>query len=130
MAVERLDHVNIRTDDIPGTVQFFADVLGLIPGPAPGRPPETHVWMLDQNGGALVHINAKRSDDGEGAPGAIHQGAIHHIAFACTGYDDLLRELSRRGVERRETYSEDLGLRQVFFHEPNGTRIECGFSGS
>lgn len=122
MRIKRLDHVNIRTDDIPGTVQFFTDVFGLTSGPAPGLPPERYVWMRDDSGAAPVHINAKRPGDGEGAA-----GAIHHFAFACDGHDDLLAVLGRLGVEWVESRNDALKMRQVFFLEPNGARIECSF---
>ncbi len=54
-------------------------------------------------------------------------GAVHHIAFDCAGYEDFVAKLERLGVAYDENHVEEIDLRQVFIHEPNGVMVECNF---
>lgn len=129
MRVEKLDHVNIQTRDLDGTAQFFADVLGLERRPPPGLDPETNTWMYDDQDRPIVHLSMpgtllgeSRDDDARGGG-----GAVHHIAFDCAGYADFIAKLERLGVPYGENHVEEIDLRQVFIHEPNGVMVECNF---
>ena len=58
MRVAALDHVNIITADLEGTVRFYAELLEL--EPLDGPPPLTHEnarWLYDESGRAILHIN-------------------------------------------------------------------------
>ena len=55
MGVKLLDHVNIQTADLAGTVDFYVDVIGLEQGARPttiGRP---GAWLYC-NGRPLIHL--------------------------------------------------------------------------
>ena len=86
MRVEALDHVNIITADLDGSVRFYADLLDL--EPRDGPPPLTHQnarWMYDKAGRAIVHINSlecPRAYDREVRAGPT--GALHHVALRCS----------------------------------------------
>ena len=57
MAVLSLDHVNIRTADVPATTAFFRDLLGLRAGIAPGASSiEQGCWIYDGQDRHIVHI--------------------------------------------------------------------------
>ena len=56
MTVKLLDHVNIHTADLAGTIDFYVDVIGLNQGDRPtavGRPGAS----LYCNGRPLIHLN-------------------------------------------------------------------------
>ena len=131
MHVEALDHVNIITADLEGTVRFYADLLDL--EPRDGPPPLTHQnarWMYDRAGRAIVHINSlecQRAYDREVRAGPT--GALHHVALRCSGYEEVRARLSRRGIGHQLNEVAAVGLRQIFVLDPNQVLLELNFFG-
>ena len=131
MKVNALDHVNIITSDLDGTARFYAELLGLErrEGPPP-LTPQTAAWMYDAAGRAIFHLNSvdcPRTYAREVAPGAT--GSIHHVALACSGYDEMIARLDARGLERQVNTVAAVGLRQIFTMDPNGVLLELNFFG-
>lgn len=131
MQVQALDHVNVVTEDMEATTGFYAAVLGLERRNAP-PPIEPHQvqWMFDCAGRPLVHI--AHADFQRQRGRAVHSGeptgAIHHIAFTCTGYAALIERLEAMGLEHRVSTIESIGLRQVFVADPNRVLLELNFA--
>ena len=132
MRVDALDHVNVITADLEGTVRFYAELLGL--EPRDGPPPLTHEnarWMYDQSGRAVVHINTldcPRAYERGVAPGPT--GALHHVALRCSGYEELRARLARRGLEHQINLVSAIGLKQIFVLDPNQVLLELNFFGA
>jgi catechol 2,3-dioxygenase-like lactoylglutathione lyase family enzyme len=55
---------------------------------------------------------------------AASTGAVDHIAFNGTDYDAVRARLREHGVEPAENEIPAVGLRQLFFEDPNGVKIE------
>ena len=132
MKVNALDHVNIITPDLVGTARFYAEVFGLERrnGPPPLTPNNAQ-WMYDDAGRAIFHINSvdcPRTFEREVAPGPT--GSIHHVALACSGYDDMIARLDARGMDRQVNTVAAIGLRQIFTMDPNGVLLELNFFGA
>ena len=132
MKVRALDHVNIIAADLDGTARFYAELFGLERrnGPPP-LTPDTAQWMFDDAGRAIFHINSvdcPRTFQREVAPGPT--GSIHHVALACSGYDDMIARLDARGMERQVNTVAAIGLRQIFTMDPNGVLLELNFFGA
>ena len=131
MHVAALDHVNIITADLEGTVRFYAQLLEL--EPRDGPPPLTHEnarWMCDGSGRAIVHINTRecpRAYDREVAAGPT--GALHHVALRCSGYEELRTRLTRRGIGHQLNEVAAAGLKQIFVLDPNQVLLELNFFG-
>ena len=53
---------------------------------------------------------------------------IDHVAFEAEGYDELLGRLAAAGVDVTANAVPG-GVRQLFFDDPNGARIELVVSG-
>lgn len=129
MRVNALDHVNIIAADLTGTARFYAELLGLEPRNAP--PPLTPTnaqWMYDGAGRALIHINSldcPRQYDREVRPGPT--GALHHVAFRCSGYEAMLARLKARSAQYRVNHVTAVNLRQIFTEDPNGVLLELNF---
>ena len=120
MTVKLLDHVNIHTADLAGTIDFYVDVIGLSQGDRPttiGRP---GAWLYC-NGRPLIYLNqVEQSRHGD-------TGAIDHVAFETEGYDDVAAKLTRRGVPFQTKELADFRIRQIFVHDPNGVKLELNF---
>ena len=129
MRVEALDHVNIITADLEGSVRFYTALFGL--EPRDGPPPLTHEnarWMYDVAGRAVIHINSlecPRAYDREVRAGPT--GALHHVALRCSGYEELRSRLARHGLEHRINVVAAIGLRQIFVLDPNHVLLELNF---
>lgn len=131
MAVEALDHVNVVTTDLDRAESFYRDLLALETRPAP--PPLTHEtarWMFDTSGRAVLHLNSldlPRLFDRDMVPGPT--GALHHIAFRCTGFDDTLARITAMALDHRRNEVTAIGLRQIFVADPDGVLLELNFFG-
>jgi len=129
MRVEALDHVNIITADLEGSVRFYTALFGL--EPRDGPPPLTHEnarWMYDVAGRAVIHINSlecPRAYDREVRAGPT--GALHHVALKCSGYEELRARLAEHGLEHRINVVAAIGLRQIFVLDPNQVLLELNF---
>lgn len=131
MTVEALDHVNIVTRDLDRAERFYRDLLTLETRAAP--PPLTHEtarWMYDSGGRAVLHLNslaAPRHFDRDMTAGPT--GALHHVAFRCVGYDDVLARVVALGIDHRSNAVTAAGLRQIFLSDPDGVLLELNFFG-
>lgn len=138
----RLEHWNLRTFDLDGTIAFYEDVVGLRSGPFPGKPgagawlydetdiPVVHVVRLDcsQREREMARISARLSD--LGPPVDLDRrgsGVIDHVAFACNGLPATRSRLADRGVPFREVSFPRLGLTQILVCDPNGVVLELNF---
>jgi len=128
--VEALDHVNIITDRLDETAEFYGRLLGLVRKDAPPPlTPETATWMFDAENRAIIHINSLdcyRTYDREVQPGEL-TGALHHVALRCTGYEEVKDRLDAMGAEYQENLVSAISLRQIFTPDPNNVLLELNF---
>ncbi len=132
MNVNALDHVNIITDRLDATAEFYRSLLGLERrnGPAP-LTPQNAQWMYDGHDRPIIHINAvdcPRAFEREVEPGSL-TGAIHHVALNCSGYDEVLGRVQSLGNDFQINTVEAIGLRQIFTADPNNVLLELNFFG-
>lgn len=135
MPIVRLDHINVRTADVPSTLAFFRDVLQMTVVPPPGRRDvEEAGWVLDHSGHPAVHVVGANLPfpvhDAELAPASNGSGAIHHVAFDCTGFEEMQARLTSLGLTFTEHQIPQIPLRQIFVKEANGILIELNFRGA
>lgn len=117
----RLDHINVRTDDLESVKVAFTDLLGLTEGERPPFPNPGH-WLYGE-GRPIVHLS---SDNGEEAGNST--GALDHIAFHDDDFNGLIARLERAGIGYDKRIVPGSGVRQVFFRIPHGIRIEVNFT--
>lgn len=139
MPIQKLAHFSVRTTDVPATVRFYSEVLGLANGwrPAFDFP---GAWLYcggDTPDHAVVHvIGVDRQDPkglrdylGERDEAALRGGAaVDHLAFAATDLAGMRDKLRRLDVPFRERTVPNLGLRQLFCEDPSGVVIELNFA--
>ena len=133
MGVSAIAHVTLLSDNIDATRDFYCETLGLRVGERPPLPFPGH-WLYGDDG-PLVHI-ADRTVYLEharaiGLPAPAAAGPpIDHIAFAASDYEEASARLERGGVSAVRNSVPGVGLRQLFFSDPDGVRIEIGVVGA
>lgn len=134
MPLTHIEHFLVAADDIDATRDWYARVLGMTSGSHPDFGFPVH-WMylgeLD-----VVHIGPSARMAGEIQKqylGRTSQkfeegtGAIDHIAFRASGLRGILEHLKREKIEFRQRRANGQALFQLFFHDPNGIKIELNF---
>lgn len=130
MRVNALDHVNIITDDLHGTARFYAELLDLEvrDGPPPFTPDQVQ-WVYDDAGRPIIHVNALGAFqvfERDARPGPA-TGAVHHVAFNCSGHAEMIERLETRGLDHSCNEVGSIGLKQIFVVDPNGVLLELNF---
>lgn len=120
MPANAMNHFTILTDDVPTTVAFYRNLLGLTEGP---RPPLAFpgAWLY-AGGTAILHIVGGRERD------ELKPGVIDHMAFSATDLSETLALLTSRNIAHTCRRLPGGGPWQVFFHDPNGARVELDFA--
>ncbi len=120
-----LNHINIRTADLEGTRDFYAEVLGLEEGFRPPFPSPGH-WMYSGDA-PIVHISpSEPASDVRTNPVGMGNG-LDHFAVWGTGLDDQLATLAGHGIDYEKRLAGGGRVVQLFFEDPNGVVIELGF---
>ena len=125
MPIERMDHFTVLTTDAIGTAEFYSSVLGLEPGPRPNFA-FPGVWLYSGNR-PVLHVVEKD----EVPAGA---GVLDHMAFWGSDLASLVAKLKARSIaydlHRVPDGGPTAGVWQLFFHDPNGARVEVDLAAS
>jgi len=134
MPLQRIEHFLVAADDIDATRDWYARVLGLTPGPHPdfgfpvhwmyiGDTDVVHIGPSARHAGAVQREYLGRTS--QGTPSGT--GAIDHIAFRATGLRETVARLRAEAIDFRQRRANGQALVQLFFHDPNGVKIELNF---
>jgi catechol 2,3-dioxygenase-like lactoylglutathione lyase family enzyme len=135
MPLTHLEHFLVAADDVDGTRDWYARVLGMQAGPHPDFGFPVH-WMY-VNGVDIVHIGPSAKNAGEIQRkylGRLSQkseegtGALDHIAFRATGLRSMLEHLRREQVPFTQRRANGQALFQLFLFDPNGVKIELNYA--
>ena len=134
MPLSHIEHFLVASDDIDATRDWYARVLGMTSGPHPDFGFPVHWMYLGQND--VVHIGPSarmagdiqkkylgRTSQANGAG----TGALDHIAFRATGLRGMLEHLRLEKISFTQRRANGQALFQLFFHDPNGIKIELNF---
>ena len=137
MPISHIEHFLVASDDIDATRDWYARVLGMAPGPHPEFGFPVH-WMY-LGGVDVVHIgpSAKQASEAQrkylgrtSQDSGTGTGALDHIAFRATGLRDMMEHLRKEKVAFNQRRANGQALYQLFFHDPNGIKIELNFDGA
>jgi len=119
MQLARLEHVNIRTANLAGMVDWYCTVLGMRHG---DRPPFDTIgaWLYVGDIPA-VHLVEEAEQPQTQDP------KLEHFAFSATGLAGLLAHLDDRGIAYHTARVAELGLLQVNVFDPDGNHIHVDF---
>jgi catechol 2,3-dioxygenase-like lactoylglutathione lyase family enzyme len=129
MSVTEMEHVLVLSEDIEASRDFYCNVVGLQVGERPplefpgywlyaGRTPCVHVADRTRYLRHAAWIGLAVPHEPPGA------GSVDHIAFNASDYDSIRARLERNGVAAVANVVPGGELRQLFFEDPNGIRIE------
>ena len=132
MPLLKLEHYLVLSDDIDRTRDFYRDVLGMREGFRPkldfagywlyvGDVPSIHIGEWKSYAVWTKEVGIPISTRAEST------GAVDHIAFNASGFDEMRARLKSHGIEPSENLLDEIGLRQLFFYDPNGVPIELNF---
>lgn len=144
MAVRRLDHYNVLTTSLQGTLAFYADVLEMKVGPPPSGDTVRGAWIYDDEGSPIVHVQAvdparaevkfadiRRRLGSMIGPLSLERlngsGTVEHLALQCDDYERVKQRCEDRGIPLRTNLVERTGTRQIFICDPNGIVLELNF---
>ena len=129
MALTKLEHYLVISDDIEATRRFYCDALGLRAGFRPqlefdgywlyvGDVPSIHVAERHSYARYLAGLGIPMSSGARGS------GMIDHIAFNGSDFDGILARLRALGIEAHRNDVDEIGLKQLFLLDPSGIKIE------
>lgn len=117
-----LNHVNIVTEKVDETREFFERVLGLKAGYRPDFDFDG-AWLYAGDK-PIIHLQALASSKNRPSGAPIGLGALDHASFEVADIAAARARLEANAVTFRETRSPDGRNDQIFFREPNGAVIE------
>jgi catechol 2,3-dioxygenase-like lactoylglutathione lyase family enzyme len=125
-----LFHVALRTEHLTRTIQFFVQVMGMHDVPRPPNIKFPGAWLAlpDKSIDPIIHLYAGIAALGLGEvlPKDNIQGVVDHLSLTATGYHDIVAKLNHFGLAWRAQNTNPENL-QLFFHDPNGLKIELSF---
>ncbi|MBB4095297.1 glyoxalase [Ochrobactrum pecoris] len=119
----QLDHVTLRTRNIPATRDFFIKLFGMMPGERPAQIQRIPGCWLYSEGHPLVHIIGSFGSHLDCA-----SEAIDHVGFRLNGYADFRSRLERLDIRYSTMDLADIQERRLFFRAPGGPLLEAVFA--
>jgi catechol 2,3-dioxygenase-like lactoylglutathione lyase family enzyme len=127
-----MEHFLVVSDDVDGTRDFYRDVLGLQDGE---RPPLGFAgYWLYLGAIPCLHLADRASYASYkarvGTPvprQTADTGAIDHIAFNATGFEEMIGRLEEQQLTYRRNDVDSIGLKQIFIQDPNNVTLELNF---
>jgi catechol 2,3-dioxygenase-like lactoylglutathione lyase family enzyme len=117
MTIRAIDHINIATTKLEETRAFYVDVLGLVEG---DRPPfDFEGYWLYAEGFPIVHMQVSPREVTSST-----LSGLNHAAFQVADFDALIARLEAAGVRYTQNLVPGTTIRQAFFADPNGVRLE------
>ncbi len=127
-AVTGLFHVLVKTNDLPQTLKFYKDVLGLREAPRPkfGNP---GAWLAVSSpiGEQIIHVWAGGAGMGPTGISPYGTATIDHVSMTAVGHEAFIAKFKKYGLPWREYIIPDTTLWQLFVYDPSGVQIELTF---
>ena len=120
MGLERLDHVNVNTSQLPRLIAFYSEVLGLTPGPRPGFS-FGGAWMYCGNVPAVHLVERERLEPVSG------DLRLQHFAFSARDLAGFLARIQALDIPYRVGIVDDFEICQINLQDPDGNHLHIDF---
>jgi catechol 2,3-dioxygenase-like lactoylglutathione lyase family enzyme len=124
MPAAQLEHFTLECGDLKTTRDFYCDVLGLTEGFRPQM--DFPGYWLYCGGVPVVHLMKREPEDRPRA----QTGRLDHIAFKSVEPDITIGKFKANDIPYVENKVWEVGLLQVFVHDPDGLQVELNFHGA
>ena len=120
MKVYGMNHFTILAKDLDRTREFYTEILGLKEG---YRPPFGFpgIWFYAGKHPILHVIGRDSLPDPKG-------GVFDHMAYSARDLPGTIAKLKASGVAYDVVRQTGSRVWQIFFHDPNGAKIELDFA--
>lgn len=122
MQISKLDHVNIRTNQLSAMIDWYSEILGLREGKRPNFSFDG-AWLYagDQ---AVVHLVGIDNV----ATGSEVELKLEHFAFFARGLKEFEEKLKRLDIPFRRADLSDVNRVQVNVWDVDGNHIHVDFA--
>ena len=120
LPVTALNHLGIATRKLQESKDFYCQVLGFREVERPNFN-FAGAWLLAH--GLILHLI---DADARGEPGGEIRVRGDHVALHTDDLATVERLLIEHGISFRQNEIADTGIKQLFFHDPDGHHIEIG----
>ncbi|MGW7382634.1 VOC family protein [Streptomyces sp. NPDC054794] len=121
----RTGHIGLNVTDLDRSLAFYRDVLGFALLAEGKEDDRRYAYLGDDDGPVLTLWQQARGSYDSGSAG------LHHLAFRADSIDQVTRyesALRAAGVDFAHegvvAHSEGAVSGGIFFHDPDGTRLE------
>lgn len=139
MAIRRLDHVNFITHDMPATINFYCDVIGLMH--KQGFADNSFFFYIKNQDIPILHVlDAKQTAQlpsfqrlaqlSEKNNGNFSTGSFDHLALLLddNDYKFMIDKLNQLKLTYQTYCYQEIPLKQIWLLDPNGVRVELNFT--
>jgi catechol 2,3-dioxygenase-like lactoylglutathione lyase family enzyme len=120
MTAQAMNHFTILAENLRETCEFYRELLGLTEGYRPDMGfPGAWLYAGEQ---AVLHVMIRTPLPQPRA------GVLDHMAFSAVDLAGTVRKLEERGLRYQLGRQAETGVWQLFFHDPNGARVELDFA--
>lgn len=139
MPIRHLDHVNFITKDMPATIWFYTEIIGLVRGQKMSEIAGSEYLYIKGQDRAILHVGDVGYDRQRGTfkwlaifpqnEKDFTTGILDHVCLTTdiSDYDNMINKLNTHKLTY-ETYTHtDKELKQVWVLDPNGLRVELNF---
>ena len=122
MPLKKLDHVNVRTENIDAMVSWYTNILGMRSGDRPNLPtPGAWMYVGDQ---AVVHLI---DVDGNAGAGSDSDLKLEHFALSANGLKEFEAKLTSAGEKFARRDIPGGIITQFNIWDPDGNHIHIDF---
>lgn len=113
-------HIEIATEDLARSCDFYATILGFVVGDPPKPlPAETMQWLFDAAGRPVIHLVQEE--------GPLADGTVRHLALQCTDKAQVTAQLEAIGTPYEIVDTRGAPFDLIFARDPSGVMLELRF---